>query len=294
MGELKAFGVVAACAITAGAFAQTPDVRLRLDVTGSYRVTDAGPSAFRYYSLFGQYSTLSLRFSLEPGFTGFISQKLQRVPRDGDPDQLDEAYVEDEGIWRVGKQVLPFGTTQVLRESALAARGDTSLVLEGVPMSFAICDAGEGRQRGIVGRIGPKWFGGSFAIGRHFGINATSLNEIRRPEETKGIGRGWQQAFGVDASRWVGNFRLQAEAVHLRAGHTSADPDRTVLDFSATVGQYPFAWIQVGFSRETISRLSFLRFRGSAELTENVTLEPFVRFRDARLWDLGVEVKLKM
>jgi hypothetical protein len=263
-------------------------------VVGSYRITQAGPTAFRYYSLFGKLSVVSLRFSLEPGFTGFISQKLQRIPRDGDPDQLDEAYVEDEGIWRIGKQVLPFGTTEILRESVIAARADTTMVFEGLPISIAICDAGEDRQRGVVGRVGPKAYGASFALGRHFGINGTSLSQIRRPEETPGLGRGWQQAFGVDFSRWTGRLKLQAEAVHLREGHTTGDPDKTILDFSATIGQAPFDWVQVAYSRETVSRLAFLRFRGSAELTENVTVEPFVRFRDSRLWDLGVEVRLRM
>ncbi|AIE83867.1 hypothetical protein OP10G_0499 [Fimbriimonas ginsengisoli Gsoil 348] len=257
-------------------------------------MTQAGPTAFRYYSLFGRHSTASLRFSLEPGFTGFISQKIQRIPHDGDPDQLDEAYVQDEGIWRIGKQYMPFGTGEILRDSVIGARADTTQILEGIPMTFMVCDSGSERQRGVMAHVGSRALGGSFAIGRHWGINGTSLTQIRRPEDTGGLGHGWEQVYGIDASRLLGRFFLQAEAVHFRQGATKSDGDHTIFDFNVTVSQRPLDWLTFGYTKDASSQLTFFRVRGSVELTENVILQPFIRFRDARLWDLGAEVRFKI
>jgi len=274
--------------------AQIPDVKLHLDALGTYRFESKGPSSFRYYSLFGEPSVASLRFTLETGFTGYISQKLQRIPNDGDPYPFDEAYIEDEGIWRVGKQVLPFGTGHILRESVVAVRGDTTLIAEGVPASFAICDAGDRRQEGFVGRIGPQNYGLSAAVGHHFGINGSSLTQIRLPSQTGGEGRGWNQVYGADARYRVGKFALQGEAVALRGGSTQLDKDLTIFDVSAVVTRTPFDWVQLGYTREANTRNSFYRVRGSLGLTENVSVQPFVRYRNAELWDIGVEVRLRL
>src|SRR5207253_1549758 len=120
-----------------------------------------------------------------------ISQKFAKIPNDPDRDLLDQYYLEDEGIWRIGKQYLPFGSGRFLHESVLAVRGDTQLVLEGLPIVAAAVDNGKGRQRGFVGRIGSR-LGLSFALGSHFGINATSFTLVRRPEDSPGVGHGYK------------------------------------------------------------------------------------------------------
>lgn len=286
---VAAFGLLAACA-----GAQIPDVRIHFDGIVSYRIVEDGPTALRYYSLFGRPSTASLSFTLEPGFKAFISQRLQRIPGDGDPDQIDQAFVEDEGIWRVGKQVLPFGTGNLLRESCLAARGDTNLVVEGLPLAIAFVDAGEQRQRGIVGRIGTSAYGLSFAVGHHFGISGTSLTQIRRPEDTGGVGRGWDRAFGFDLTRRVAHMTLAAEGLLLNGGATAKDDDRTVLDFTATASQAPFSSLTIGYTVASNPGQRFFRFVGSVPMTSNVTAMPFVRFRDSRLWDIGAELRIRL
>lgn len=286
-----AFGLLSFAGIS---HAQIPDVKIHLDALGTYRFESKGPSSFRYYSLFGEPSVASLRFTLETGFTGYISQKLQRIPNDGDPYPFDEAYIEDEGIWRVGKQVVPFGTGHILRESVVAVRGDTTFIAEGVPVSLAICDAGDGRQQGVVGRIGPSAYGLSAAIGRHFGINGSSLTQIRLPSQTGGEGRGWNQVYGVDARYRLSKFYLQGEAVALRGGATALDKDLTIFDISAFLSRTPFDWVQLGYTREANERNSFYRVRCSLGMTENISVQPFIRYRNAELWDLGVELRFKL
>lgn len=292
--RLRRLASVAIFVAGVSAHAQIPDVKLHLDALATYRFENKGPSSFRYYSLFGQPSVASLKFTLEPGFTAYISQKLQRIPNDADPYPFDEAYVEDEGIWRVGKQVLPFGTGQILRESVVAARGDMSVLAQNVPVSAAMFDAGTRRQQGIAGRIGPSSYGISAAYGHRIGINATSLTQIRRPEETAGSGRGWSQVYGADARYRLGKMFVQGEVVALRDGETSKDRDLTIVDVSAILQHTPFDWVLLGYTRELDERRSFFRVRGSLGLTENVSVQPFVRFRQSELWDLGVEVRLRL
>jgi len=291
---VKLEAMLVAFGLAALASGQVPDVRLQLNATGSFATGDGGPSSFRYYSLFGRPSVASLRFILEPGFTGYVSEKLQRIPHDGDPDQIDQAYVEDEGIWRVGKQLLPFGSQEVLHETAIGARADTSLFLEGLPVAAAICDGGPGRQRGVIGRIGTRSYGFSAAVGDHFGIDGNSLTEIRLPEDTPGVGRGWSNAYGGDVARRIGRFTLKGEVVLLRDSQLPSDGPLSVYDLSAVFTEAPFETITFGYTRETETNLRTVRIRGSLPVDPHVIVEPFVRFRNARLWDIGAEMRIRL
>lgn len=273
--------------------AQIPDVKVRLDAVMSYVQARDGASKIRYYSLFGKHGTAALIFQLEPGFTGFLSQKLERIPNDPDRDSVDEAYIEDEGIWRVGKQYLPFGSGNILRESVIAVRADTTLVLEELPIRVAFCDAGEGRQRGMVARLGQN-LGASIAFGEHFGINGTAFSQIRRPEESPGRGRGWKRAFGFDVNQQYGKVNVKGEAVLLREGHTALDDDLAVFDVTANWIPNGFSEITLGYSRESRRGNDFYRAIVELEATENVTLRPFARMRSGRLWDLGIEVRVRL
>ncbi|MGV3616422.1 MAG: hypothetical protein ACO1SV_13920 [Fimbriimonas sp.] len=273
--------------------AQIPDVKVRLDAIMSYRQDLDGASKIRYYSVFGQFGTAALIFQLEPGFTGFLSQKLERIPNDPDRDSVDEAYIEDEGIWRVGKQYLPFGSSNILRESVIAARADTSLIVEELPVRIAFADGGTGRQRGVVARLGSN-IGASVAFGEHFGINGTALTLIRRPEESPGRGRGWRRAFGFDANQRYGPVDVRGEAVLLRDGHTSLDRNLAIFDLSARLIPNGFSEITLGYTREATTGRDFIRAIVEVEGTENVSFRPFTRFRGGRLWDLGIEVRVRL
>src|SRR5688572_31745900 len=107
-----------------------------MDVNPHFRINADGDSNFRWYDPLGKHSTVGLSMILEPGFRVVVTEKLQRMPTDN--DQLDEYYIEDEGNWRVGKQYLPFGRQTLLHESVQGGRVDTNLIIEGLPISFAV------------------------------------------------------------------------------------------------------------------------------------------------------------
>jgi hypothetical protein len=275
------------------ASAQIPDVKLRLDAIASYRNQKLGNTRLRYYSVFGQLSTVALTFQLEPGFTAYLSQKIERIPNDPDGNSVDEAYIEDEGIWRVGKQYLPFGSGEVFRESVPAARADTQLIVEELPIRFAFVDAGDGRQQGLVARFGST-VAASIAIGEHFGINGTSLTQVRRPEDSPGLGAGWRRAFGFDANLTWGAAAVRAEAVLLRGGYGAGDDDLTIFDVAARFRQRAFAVFEFGYTREASQGSDILRALAEVDMTENLAARPFIRVRNGRVWDVGIELRVRL
>jgi hypothetical protein len=201
--------------------------------------------------------------------------------------------VEDEGIWRVGKQYLPFGSGRLVRESVVAARGDTSLVVEGFPIAAAYAQGERGRQEGFVARIGGR-LGLSAFIGDHFGIDGTSLAYVRKPEEAPGKGRGYKQAYGIDYSKGIGNFNLAVEGVAFRSPNHSSDEEFEVFDFSATYTPSKYHNYTVGWTRRTSPSEDFIRLRGSVFLTNNVFLEPMVRYRDGKNYDFNIAVRVRL
>jgi hypothetical protein len=272
--------------------AQIPDIQLHLDVTGSFRVENYKPSLFQFYDVMGRPSIVAISFYTQQGFRAYAAEKLQPLPGDFVSDPFDEYYFEDEGIWRVGKQYLPFGSGRILHESALAARGDTNLIVENVPISFALCDGGGGFDSGVIGRVGSM-IGASFAVGRHFGVAATSLDDIRRPEDAPGEGRGWRQAFGLDAARRVSHWTFRAEAVSFQRGETALDETTNVMELSATLDpkrgeSTTFAW-----TREMPNRQDFYRIGGAFAVIKRVTFEPMIRFRDGSLYDLVAQIRVR-
>ena len=274
-------------------FAQAPDVRIKLDGTLSYRTQSSGPTNLRLYGTDGRPSTLGISFVLETGFHGFVSEKLERITGDPDPSLLDEYYIEDPGIWKVGKQTIPFGLTRVMHETALGARADTNLIFQGLPVALLICDAGEGLQRGFDARIGSK-VGLSVFLGRHFGISSGSLTQIREPEASPGSGRGYQAAVAIDGSRRFGKFELKGEMVNLTQGETVLDRDRNVAD--GTISYFPSRSITLtaGYSWVAPEGKQYLRFGGALPITRGVQFEPWIRFKDNALWDVSLQIRVRV
>ena len=272
--------------------AQIPDVQVKADLGPTFRNETGGGSDVHWYDPFGRHSTVALLFALEPGFRAYISQKIERIRHDADPSQIDESYVEDAGVWRAGKQYLPFGQGRVLRESVLAVRSDTELFLRELPMTVAACDAGSGRQRGIVGRIGRS-LGVSFALGQHFGIAGTSMTQARLPDEGPGIGEGYGKVIGIDASRKAGPLLLSGEFVLFRSGSNNSE-DRDFLDLTATLQPTMTRSLTLGYSLATHPGIRSLRLQGSFLATDNVWVEPWVRTRNGHMFDTGVSVRVRL
>jgi hypothetical protein len=267
---------------------------VKLDLDVAYRSGVNVPTTLRFYDSLAHPSTVALTFELENGFRAYVSERFQRIPHDGDTEQLEQYYIEDPGIWRAGKQVLPFGKESLLRMTAKAASGQTTLAFKYIPVDVAICDDGDDLTRGVVGRIGTRSLGASFAVGRNLAIDSTCLSVIQSPEDAPGEGRGYQQAYGVDASHRMGQWRAQAEYVELLQGETSQDVNKDVSDVMFVLEPSKYQSMTLGWCREWRSSLDMFRVGGSVWVTRDVWVEPMVRFRNGSFFDLGVSVRVKL
>ncbi|RYG23704.1 hypothetical protein EON82_13200 [bacterium] len=272
--------------------AQVPDVRARADLSLSLDYRNQSDRAnLRLYNPLGRPSTVTLTLLLEPGFTVLVSERLQRLPGDAENDIFDEVYIEDPGIWRVGKQYLPFGAGRLLRESVPAARIDSNLIAERVPVTLALFNAGDGRQNGFVVRVGRS-VGASVANGEHLGISGTSLGVIRRPSDAPGKGSGWKRAFGMDASRRFGKLGLSAEIGFFTGGPLR---DLAVSDLEATYFSDNYRTVGLGFSHASGPfDGDTLRFFGRVRAARNVDLEPLVRWKDNAFYDASVTLRVRL
>ncbi|HVL38865.1 MAG TPA: hypothetical protein VM328_05685 [Fimbriimonadaceae bacterium] len=273
--------------------AQAPDVMLKLDLRPTLRTELGGGNALRWYDALGNHSTVGLYLRLEPGLRALVSERLQRIPNDGDRNQIDEYYIEDVGIWRVGKQYLPFGRGLLIRESVEAARADTNLLLPGIRLTGAIFDAGMHRQRGVVVRLeGP--IGMSFAVGRNLAISGTSLTVIRNPEASPGARGGYTSMLGLDYGRRAGMWRYQAEWVALRGGERPEDVEKEVSDVMILVEPNPLRYYGIGWSRAWNERNDQYRVFAQIPLDRSVWAEPMVRYRGGVLKDFSFTVHVKL
>lgn len=281
-----------ALALVGSALAQSPDVVIRLDLLPTYRSESDHGTSFRFYDPMGRMSTAGLSLILEPGFRLTVSERLQKIEGDGDEDQIDEYFIEDEGVWRLGKQYLPFARNGLVRESVLAARADTNLVLEGLPIALAACDGGAGRPRGVIGRLGTR-IGLSVAIGENFGVASSSFTAVRRPEDGPGRGNGYRQMLGIDAWRRVGSFILSAEWVALLNGGATRDEDRNVADVVVSYEINKTRWFKLAWSRDSTQSPSFFRVEGSIPIQHGAWLQPIVKVRGSHVTDVALTLRLK-
>lgn len=276
--------------LTAVASAQIPDVQVKTDLGPTYRNEVREGSDAHWYDPFGHHSIVALQFALEPGFRAYVSQRLQRIRFDRDNSQIDESFVEDAGVWRAGKQYLPFGQQRILRDSAIAVRSDTEIFLHEFPASIAACDGGSGKQRGIVGRIGRS-LGVSFALGQNFGISSTSLTQVRLPGRTRPVGYG--KILGADATRNVGALVLRGEYAIFRDGERDA-PDMDVLDLTASLEPSLTRSLTLGYSFGSNPSIRSLRLQGKFLVAANLWMEPWVRTRNGHVFDTGVTVRVRL
>ncbi len=290
----RALALLAPLALTGASFAQAPDIAAFVELRPTWQVRSGAKNVFRYYDPLVRYSLVGLRLGLEPGLRGYVAQRLEKAPGDGDPEGIDEAWVEDPGVWRIGKQYLPFGRQGLLRETVNAVRFDTRLVFEDVPIAMAACDGGPGRPRGVAGRIGRS-AGLSFAVGDHFGVQQTAFAAFRDPEEAPGKGGGHRLVLGLDAERSFGPTLATVEWSALREANRVADPDR---DFSEVRVQwvtrgtrYP---ITASWGREWRSRRDVYRIEAQLGQKGAVVYVPAIRTERLRFRDFSLTAVVRL
>lgn len=291
---MKALVAVAAASLAVLAGAQTPDLVIRTDLRYTITTKDDGGSQARWYDPMGRHSIVGLQLLLEPGYRALVTQRLQKIDNDPDRDLVDEAYVEDPGLWRVGKQYLPFGAKVLIRESAPAFRGDTRLVFDNLPVQFAVCDGGSGLTRGVAGRIGGR-LGVSFAVGDHFGVAGTNLAPVRRPEEAPGRGEGYRVVAGIDYKQRVGPATVEAEVIALRRPNRPTSPRDEISDLRATFsGLDDRLRLTSAWARSWRAQRDVYRIEGEMLLQKDLWLTGFVRIDQGRVRDLSVGARVKL
>ncbi len=278
----------------ANAQAQTPEISFFADIRPTLMRENNRRTVLRWYDPNGHFSIVGVRLLFENGLRGTVTQRLQRIESSGDPDLLDEYYLEDQGSWRIGKQYLPFGLQGIIKESVLGASLNTNLVFEEVPIKIAVCDGGTGRTRGVIARIGDK-AGISFAYGDHFGIQGTSLTPFQLPKDSLGQGRGWKLALGADFGLNFANVTVSGEWVSLRRGNTPLDLDSDLSDIKMT---YRFrssrATLSAAWSRSWDARRDNYRLEGVIPIDRKLSILPFIRYRNNRTTDLGVSARVRL
>ena len=288
------FAPLALLSLVSAAHGQNADLAIFLDVRPTLSFRSEGDATWNWYDGNGRTSLVGLHIILDNANRVYIAQRLQRFPGTGDPDSIDEYYMEDTGRWRVGKQVLPFCSRTVLRETVAALRVDTHLLFSEAPLSLAYCDAGPGRERGIVGRIG-RVFGVSFARGNNFGIQASSLTQFRPPEDSTGKGRGYGSVWGADGTVAIGSYRLEGEWLMLRDGATALDTDADLSDLRLVVGIPRSGDTLTGaWARDWSAGKDYFRLEGQFEIANKVTLVPFVRYDGRVLRNAGFSIRVKL
>ncbi|MCW5935731.1 MAG: hypothetical protein KIT11_00295 [Fimbriimonadaceae bacterium] len=275
------------------AFPQVPNLAPFVELHPTWQVRTGAQNRFSWYDPMGRYSIVGVRMILEPGYRAYFAQRLQKVEGSGDPSAVDEAYIEDRGYWRVGKQYLPFGRRLILRESVLAARGDTRLVFDDAPLSIAFCDGGSGRPRGVTGRIGRE-LGVSFAAGDHFGIQPTSLTAVQNPEDAAGSGRGHSLILGADVSLPVGPNLVTAEWAGFREGKDERDRNRdvSVLEFRTRTRGTDYG-IGLSWARDWTAQRDFYRLEAELLGQDRINYLPAIRFEGARFRDFSLSVVVR-
>lgn len=275
-----------------GAFAQIPDVLIKIDAILHYRSVKGRGSSLHAYDSLGNYGTVGLSFTLEPGFRVYVAQRLEEIDNKAEDDQLDELYIEDKGYWRVGKQRLPFGRGAFINENASATRVDTYLGSDNLPAALAYCDGGEGRQKGFVGRLGSR-LGVNFAVGDHFGIDTASLTTFHLPEDALGKGRGYRQIVGLDYGRDIGKIKLRTEVADLRKGETEEDEDRRVSDVIFWLEPDAGRAMGIGWSRDWSAGVNEFRLQFRFAAGMGVTIEPILQVRDETVRSVGVSMRAR-
>ena len=284
IGAIWAVGVV---------HAQAPDIRVNVNGVVSYQAYYQGAAALRFYDVLGRTSTLQVTANLENQYRVFVSERWEKIPNDPSRDPFEEYYLEDQRLWHVGKQFLPFGSGKFLRENVIAARADTDLAFENLNVSAALCDGGPGAQRGLMARVG-NWYGASVALGDHFGISPTSLDLIRHPEETPGLGHGYGTAVGLDAERRFGIYSGGFETIWLTRGATPEDRSVAAFDFSGAIRTDASHTITAGWTRQVEDRADFYRLATSIRVGQNQYLEPILRVRDSQLYDISLTLRVRL
>ncbi len=274
--------------------AQTPDIIVAIDFRPTFLNGDGRNAQLRWFDAYAMPSTVGFKGRMADGKRFAVTQRLARHIGDGDPDQVDEFYFESPGDWKIGKQALPFGQHSLYRETTPALRLHTNLVFEDALLDFAVTDAGTGRPRGVVGRLG-KNTGLSFALGENFGVQDTAFAILRQDIRGAGKNHGYRSILGLDTVLFKYPFTFEGEIIFAQQGHTSFDEDLNISDIRA-IYQMPNGRDRVtaAWAREWRSNVDAFRLDGEFVIVNQVVLMPHIRFGSRGLGQFGTTVRFRL
>ncbi|MFM9873642.1 MAG: hypothetical protein ACKVQS_09290 [Fimbriimonadaceae bacterium] len=275
-------------------FAQVPDIIIAVDLRPTLLFGDGRTSQLRWFDAYALPSTVGFKGRMADGKRFAVTQRLARYISDGDPDQVDEFYLESPGDWKIGKQVLPFGQHSLYRETAPAIRLHTNLVFENAPLDFAVTDAGTGRPSGIIGRLG-KNTGLSFAIGENFGVQDTAFAILRQDISGAGKNHGYKSIYGLDTVLFKFPLIVEGEIIFAQQGQTASDQDMRITDIRASyqLGNGKDR-VSAGWAREWLNNVDSFRLDGEFVLANQVVLMPHVRFGGRGLTQFGTTIRFRL
>lgn len=265
---------------------QAADVTLGFELRPTV-LSGSSSGSLRWNDFQRRSSTVNLRLGLEGSRQIIVRQRLVRGEGTGDPTFLDEAYLEQRGDWRIGKQYLPFGRRLLVRESVPALRADTELVFGGLPASVAAFDAGNGRPRGGSLRVG-RALGFSVASGDHLGIQATTLALTGNGELGFGQGRGYRLLLGADLAWSFAGMFWQSEFVAFRNPMNPADRAFNVSAVTANLGPPASVWgFGITWTRFWDTNRDSITLEITAPAEGQLLWRPFVRWTEGTIQEAG-------
>lgn len=276
-------------------FAQerAPNATFRVDVNLNDNIATGQGNRFRWYDPLGRHSTVGFGLNLESGYYVLVTERLQKIANDPDREQLDEVYIEEPGLWRVGRQYLPFGSQIIIREAGMAIKVEASRVGRKFPLTLAVVDSGPKQAKGVVGRMGPTSYGVSLAYGQYFARSSTSLAVVSNVEEAR-PGEGYRLIVGGDGTIRLKRFDIHLEHVLLRRGNTSADLAKDVSDLKITPRSFGGTKYSVGWSREWVTKVDLYRFESEVPISKNLSMRSLVRFQRGSWKDFSIGIRVRL
>ncbi|MBX3096543.1 MAG: hypothetical protein KF812_06755 [Fimbriimonadaceae bacterium] len=225
--------------ISSSLLAQAADFVLIAELRPTINSGDDGDE-LRWFDQNATASIVGIRLLLINGSRVKLTQRITRLPGDGDPGYIDEAYIERRGVWRAGRQWIPFGRGAIVHETMTGVRFDTRLVFGNEAAAVAF-DNGVGRSRGVALRAGDA-IGFSVASGNHLGIGPATLTEIDGVTGGFGRGGGYRLLLGGDAQFVFAGLNWQGEHVVFLDPERASDSSFSASNLSFTVGLPISGW----------------------------------------------------
>lgn len=270
--------------------AQDPNVTFRVHLTENYFSNQRAPSRLRLYDSQGKMSVVGFGVNLETGYFVLVTERLQKIPRNRDTSHMEDLYIEDPGLWRVGRQSVPFG--QGLVQERANGVSVSSRPLGGrFPVVLMAFDNGPREARGLVARSGNNVGGASLAYGERMFRASTNFCATRHLEEPI-AGPGYRIALSMDGVFHLPVGHIEAEAGVFRG--RKGTPPLDLTDIRYVLERGGLEVFAIGWARDWRKTRDQFRLGNEFGLTRNLSLQAQLRFSGGDWDELVVGTRLRL